>query len=246
MNEAFLLQIEQMTLSETEAFTRRLLVNFLKSYRSYQFYKTLTPSIDTINKTNEDLWNNFNYFSYFLENEFDWQVQLYCIEYFKNVLSQAFVLLDNGKLNNEILFCLANCLEPLIKSIDDFDQQVVYSAVSLLIQLNQNIKLVELLINLDEKSLKQEIRQNHLNTLKANLNAKNINVSVYSDKNNIEVDENRIKDFLNKSSIDSLKSKLNESNQTSDIYIRYPTMILDDIISSYQFDLDEEKAVDCY
>jgi len=246
IDESFLLQIEQMTLSETEAFTRRLLVNFLKSYRSYQFYKSLTPSIDTINKTNEDLWNNFNYFSYFLENEFDWQVQLYCIEYFKNVLSQAFVLLDNGKLNNEILFCLANCLEPLIKSIDDFDQQVVYSAVSLLIQLKQNIKLVELLINLDEKSLKQEIRQNHLNTLKANLNAKNIKVSVYSDKNNIEVDENRVKDFLNKISVDSLKSKLNESNQTSDIYIRYPTMILDDIISSYQFDLDEEKAVDCY
>ena len=246
IDEPFLLQIEQMTLSETEAFTRRLLVNFLKSYRSYQFYKTLTPSINTINKTNEDLWNNFNYFSYFLENEFDWQVQLYCIEYFKNVLSQAFVLLDNGKLNNEILFCLANCLEPLIKSIDDFDQQVVYSAVSLLIQLKQNIKLVELLINLDEKSLKQEIRQNHLNTLKDNLNAKNIKVSVYSDKNNIEVDENRVKDFLNKISVDSLKSKLNESNQTSDIYIRYPTMILDDIISSYQFDLDEEKAVDCY
>ena len=78
------------------------------------------------------------------------------------------------------------------------------------------------------------------------LNAKNIKVSVYSDKNNIEVDQNQVKDFLNKISIDSLKSKLNESNQTSDIYIRYPTMILDDIISSYQFDLDEEKAVDCY
>jgi hypothetical protein len=246
MNEAFLLQIEQMTLSETEAFTRRLLVNFLKSYRLYQFYKTFIPSIDTINKANEDLWNNFNYFGYFLENEFDWQVQLYCIEYFKNVFSQAFALLDNGKLHNEILFCLANCLKPLIKSIDDFDQQVVYSAVSLLIQLKQNIKLVEFLVNLDEKLLKQEIRPNHLNTLKANLNAKNIKVSVYSDKNNIEVDENWVKNFLNKISIDSLKSKLNESNQTSDIYIRYPIMILDDIISSYQFDLDEEKAVDCY
>ena len=46
--------------------------------------------------------------------------------------------------------------------------------------------------------------------------------------------------------IDYLKQKLEISNQSSDIYSMNPVGILDDIINAYQFDWDEEKAVDCY
>lgn len=46
--------------------------------------------------------------------------------------------------------------------------------------------------------------------------------------------------------IESLEEILSESKLSSDIYIRRPMSILDDIISSYQFDMDDDKAADCY
>lgn len=51
---------------------------------------------------------------------------------------------------------------------------------------------------------------------------------------------------LNSISMSTLESIVAESKLSSDLYSTCPNAILDDIISSYQFDIDEEKAVDCY
>ena len=45
---------------------------------------------------------------------------------------------------------------------------------------------------------------------------------------------------------ENLEALVAESRLSSDLYTRQPIAILDDIISSYQFDIDDEKAVDCY
>ena len=162
-------------------------VNFLKSYRCYHFSKSILDSID--NKLNEgqlsDLRNSCKYFCYFLNNEFDWQVQMYCLEYLKKLFSLSFLLFEADQLQTEIIFCLSKCIKSLIKSIEDFDQHVVHAAVSLLIQLKQNSSFVEQFNNLDENLFINDNRPSRLTTLKASLNDKKIKVSVWSDESNV-------------------------------------------------------------
>ena len=43
-----------------------------------------------------------------------------------------------------------------------------------------------------------------------------------------------------------LKATLLAAERTGDLYAENPEFILDDIVGSYQFDVDDEKFVDCY
>ena len=276
-NETFIGECELMSLTETEAFMRRPCVKFLASYRSYSLSKWAL--LEQSAEFKFSLWNGCNYFSYFLLNEFDWQVQLYCLEYYEHLFGLMSQLLDsNGHLSLlhsvspsstqqeildftehsviEIVCKWSECFKSLVNTIDDFDQHVVQSAVSLLIKLKQNAKLVAILSDLygsnSSNSLEKKTITSYTTSLRARLSAKNGKLAVGTldeINNNLQsesLDEDKIKIFLNSISVESLQAKLDESRQTSDIYTRNPLTILDDIIGSYQFDLDEEKAVDCY
>ena len=291
-NESFISQIEQTCLCETEAFTRRYLIKFLTSLRLYTFRlwclqritSSKRPDSETVGSFNVTLWNSCNYFSYILSNEFDWQVQLHVVEYFKELVDCVTLLLakyepvfvtnkdsmakcssklvsDFAKYDPfEVIFYFSECLKSLVKSVGDFDQYVVHSAASLALELKENTSLVGLLKNIDAKHntlFQREVKSTYVDEMKACLSAKKLKLAVgideqasseikLSDVVSGDDEENHLRKFIISISSEYLKSKLEESKQTSDIYIRNPVGILDDIISSYQFDIDEEKAVDCY
>jgi hypothetical protein len=143
----------------------------------------------------------------------------------------------------------------------DYDQQVVNLSVQILLELKSNKKLVGLIEECDAKHnniFQQVIRSTYLSDMKMSLSEKNkkvvvgaeyssciMNTSNDEDVSDIE-DENYLKKFLNSITVEYLRAKLDEARQTSDMYSNNPVAILDDIISSYQFEIDEEKAVDCY
>jgi hypothetical protein len=228
----FMNSIEQTCQQETEAFIRREAVHFLINYRAYQL-KLLISHLSITDTQSEkpekcDVNNRtvINFFSHLIMHDFDWQIQLYCLEYFESIVQNVsinFYLLDKTSslepgLGNytliEIMFCLSDFLKALFSSLNDCDQHVVSKASSIILCLKQNKEFV----NAFENFCKKET-----------------NKSCYLDR------------FLNDADLDSeLAVHLEASKASSDIYIINPEAILDDIISSYQFELDDEKFIDCY
>ena len=300
-NSDFVKLVEQMCLVETEAFLRREQIKFLCIYHSYMFKNMLlflNTSISfsyltrfNLGSFNLRLWNSLNFFSYFLINDFDWQIQIYCLEYFKDVFAIINLLLEKlGRLHNEIelnatetkakhtvsselivefskfsiieiIFCFSDCLKSLIGCIGDYDQHVVNLGVQILLELKSNKKLMGLIEECDAKHnnvFQEVVKSTYLNDMKMSLSEKNKKVVVGAEYSNCIMnssgdedmgdveEENYLKKFLNSITVDYLSAKIDETKQTSDLYSSNPMAILDDIISSYQFEIDEEKAVDCY
>lgn len=286
--------IESMCLAETEAFLRREIIQFLKSYHLYSFKLWLvylnknlksTISASLSSNINTYIWNFINFFSYILINEFDWQVQLYCIELFQAVFELVFIFLDKhqieeclyltdesssnkfAKLNFiEIICCLSDFFKSIIKGLDDFDQYVKIQSANLLFNLKSNYKFIDILTRYDKKHnqlFQNDIKSTYINDLKIKLKQDGKSICIgtqleddYDNDENfktkrlredkIEDDVNFLKIFLHSINLDDLKLKIDGLNNDSYLYKNNPIAILDDIISSYQFEIDYEKAVDCY
>lgn len=259
-DEKLLKLVENNCLHQTEAFIRREYVDFLVSYQVYQFdllVKHLNIPTAEINKSNFNIRNVINFFSNLILHDFDWQIQLYCLDYFEIILGIISKSLDTNdclvanllnfgsnktsqlltneisdtrlKLLNfsliEIIFCLTDFFKSIFLTLNDCDQHVVGKVAQLILSLKKNQK-INLLI------------QNFTNTK-------------YSEaKDCLSIDNKQIDyilKFLSESSLEKeLNLKLENSCKTSDLYTRNPASILDDIISSYQFEIDDEKFIDCY
>lgn len=300
-NGDFVKLVEQMCLVESEAFLRREQIKFLCIYHSYAFKNMLlflNTSIScsfltrsNVGSFNLRLWNSLNFVSYFLINDFDWQIQVYCLEFFRDVFALINLLLEKlGRLHNEIelnatetrakhtvsselivefskfsvveiIFCFSDSLKSLIGCIGDYDQHVVDLGVRILLELKSSKKVMALIEECDAKHnnvFQEVVKSTYLSDMKMSLSEQSKKVVVgaeYSscvmnssgdeDLGDIE-EENCLKKFLNSITVEYLSAKMDEAKQSSDLYSSNPMAILDDIISSYQFEIDEEKAVDCY
>lgn len=154
----------------------------------------------------------------------------------------------------ETVFCLSDCLKSLFACLSDYDQYVVAEACQMIIDLKNNEGFMQILTDLDKKSrngsYSKEIKCSYVKNMKLELVKSGSCIAVGqedSDEAEFQVGhENYLNKLFYSASLDDLHARLQESKTTSDIYTRNPISILDDIISSYQFDLDDEKAVDCY
>jgi hypothetical protein len=290
----FLSFLECIYLTETEAFLRREIIQFLKSYHLYSFKlwliylsKHLQSNISASLSSNVNtyIWNFINFFSYILINEFDWQIQLYSIELFQVLFELIFHFLDKYELNEnlyltddssskqfsklnfiEIICCLSDFFKSIIKSLSDFDQYVITQSASLLFNLKSNNKFIDILTRYDKKHnqlFQNDIKSRYIHDLKMKLkkdgklicvgaqledaydNDENLPIKKLRE-DDIEDDVNYLKKFLDSINLIDLKQKINDLNNDSYLYKNNPINILDDIISSYQFEIDDEKAVDCY
>lgn len=234
INDQFINAIELNCLEETEAFLRREYVLFLSSFKLNQF-ETVLNRLQTSQLDNFDtkFLNSANYFSNLLITDFDWQIQLYCLGYFESIskhvnensdlsiaISAHQNMVTDSNLANfnifEIVFCLSDFFKSIFKTLDDCDQHVVNKTASLILNLKQSVRIINLVRN-------------------------------YLTKTNAGRLEQSIDKFMNDVNlVEKLHSVLKTSMLTSDIYTLNPASILDDIISSYQFEADDEKFIDCY
>jgi hypothetical protein len=243
-------------------------------------------SLDFVAEFNVKTSNSCNYFSYVLINELDWQTQLYCLEYFADLIdSLCFYIQDHGfsfeilpnlspsndlqsnrsteakffkqfsELNlAEVIFCYSDCFKALIKTLlNDFDQQTIQSSSKILLRMKTNEKFMSFLHQLDQKNnqlFKKDIKSSYMPRMLQELvkSSKEIAIGAYGSIEETDEDDdyNYFKMFLVSLDPKELNTKLAESSLTSDLYLRNPVAILDDIINAYKFDMDQEKSIDCY
>ena len=170
--------------------------------------------------TNENI---VEYFCYFLLYDHDWQCQLYCIDYLDKVLDDL-MRQKNGHVTG---ICAS-----LAASTDDADQHVVKSSCQILTRLKLDSDFVHGL----------QVLQKPILGLVDQLKQKLKWLAVGSDQSVLSYDLQKFYEI----NLDTLEQKLIVSSQSSDLYETNPSAILDDIISAYQFDWDDQKAVDCY
>ncbi|CAF0915347.1 unnamed protein product [Brachionus calyciflorus] len=168
------------------------------------------------------------YFSYIVKYEHDWECQLICLNYFEKTIQ--------NNLRNKDTVILSEGLECLIKALDDPDQQVVKKSCEILLWLKKKeiftSKISEIVIN----------KIDLIDQFKDDLSNYSLNLAVGCE-DNYSINFNQVFKELK---IEYLEKRLVESSQTSDLYSLNRMAILDDIISSYQFDWNDEKSVDCY
>jgi len=252
-------------------------------------------SLDFLARLNVKTINSCNYFSYMLINELDWQSQLYCLEFFANLIESLCFLIHNydltldflsnfstindlqskestetesqllqqsyfnkkqfSQLNlAEIIFCYSDCFKALIKTLlNDFDQQTIQSSTKILLNMKNNEKFMTFLQQLDQKNnqlFQKEIKSSYMPQMLQELVKSNQEIAVGAYGSIEETNEDEFyyyfRMFLISLDAQELNKKLTESSLTSDLYLRNPVAILDDIINSYIFDMDQEKSIDCY
>ncbi|RNA28903.1 hypothetical protein BpHYR1_038074 [Brachionus plicatilis] len=163
------------------------------------------------------------FFCYFLLYEHDWQCQLYCIDYFDTVLEDLMRQKDGH---------IAAICASLATSLDDADQHVVKASCQILTKIKLNFDFGSVMQSLEEprsglvSRLKQELKW----------------IAVGCEESVLSYNLEK----FNGTSLDLLEEKLSISSQSSDLYAMNDAAILDDIISAYQFDWDDQKALDCY
>jgi hypothetical protein len=301
-NEQFIRSIEKLCLIETEAFSRREMIQFLSEFSFYKlksFVVLLSNNISASNSAeygsfNLKLWNTCNFFSYFLINELDWQVQLNCLSYFQTVfeflcsevstnktgVSQIPAFERDAKQTKhesseltrsltsfsvfEVIFYVSDCSKSLVKCLTSGnyqDKHVLVQCCQLMLLLSKDTRCVALLnetLTKHNQIYQTDLKSNYMANMKLELATADLELAVglpattQTDSNEIIVevdsddDENYLKKFLDMCGSFEFEAKLIESQQTGDLYTQNPEGILDDIISSYQFDVDNEKIVDCY
>ena len=282
----FFYLIEKMCLVETEAFSRRELIQFLSERSFYEFKSHLVNfnvAHDQFCCFNTELCNLSNFFVYFLLNEQDWQVQLNCLHFFEQIFE--FISLNlpfntdlfTRTMNNaaetsefakcslaDVLFHVSGTLKGLIKCINNshyHDPHVVEKCCRLLLILKENERFMSMLSEICKKHnqlFQISLSSSYMVNMKLELIADGFEIAVglptevcssAAMPQIVELDhdnENYINLFMNKLDLSLLNEKYSISKQTGDLYAQNPTAILDDIINSYQFDIDNEKTVDCY
>jgi hypothetical protein len=159
----------------------------------------------------------------------------------------------------EIVCCLSDMFKSLLKMLTDYDQHVVSHSAQLLATIKTNVQFIDLLTKYDQKHnqlFQTEMKSDYVEAMKTKLklNEKLVNIGLNISSTSepsgqdepIEDDENYLKKFLTVLSARELEQKSTDFNE-SDLYKNNPVAVLDDIISSYQFEMDSEKTlVDCY
>lgn len=191
-----------------------------------------------------------NHFSTILVHDFDWQVQMSCIDFFQDLLKIIVTNMDKCGYKRLLLnlstnqhdqheptiietVCFgSNFLASILYGLDDYDQHVVNLTARFLFDLNKYDKFINLLEEFNKKN--EPFWTSYFNNV---LNTK-LKVS-------LDYNEN-LSRFLALRMSDRLPRLIEESSQTTDLYVVSPESILDDIISSYKFDLEDEKHIDCY
>lgn len=243
-NDEFISLIETKSHQETEAFIRRESIKFQMKYHLYQFESHLkTERIDFLR-----FYKTLNHFAHFLINDFDWQVQMYCLEFIQSVFTLIFSEMEKSGYKKLLLnlslneydkpltaietVCFASALfKSVLNSIDDYDQHVVHLTAKILLDINQNQKFISLLEMFNKKD--SAFWSQYTKSLGVRLDTTD-DIS------------NHLNDFLGLLKSEKLPRLFEQSTSTTDIYSAIPVSILDDIISSYRFDLEDEKHIDCY
>ncbi len=193
----------------------------------------------------------FNHFSHLLISEFDWQIQVYCLEFFQNLWNVIFkhldicgykILLSNLQKSQistseptvlELVFMGSDFFKSILSSYKDYDSSVVNLSAKVIFDLSKNkyfIDILEVLLEKDEAFWSMYYE---------NLNAK-IGEMEISGKSKL------FEDFSNLVKTTAVENLIGTSNNTTDLYTINPLAVLDDLINSYQFHLEDETHIDCY
>ena len=248
-NETFVRGVERCCLREREAFVRREMMSFLCARHACALRRRRSSSSSSSSQLEENIeieQQRSAFFAHFLLNDFDWQVQLHCIAHVRHLL---LVIEEEKEKELELeLELLARVLHSLLASLDDQDQYVVQAAARLLLELKTNDKISRRLSTITETTMPD--RSDYVTELKRESSPLN---DADEQMNVVVVDSHALAVACDSfvasttTSVEVLAERLAHSSTTGDFYaLNGPMAILDDIISSYQFELDDEKAVDCY
>jgi hypothetical protein len=266
--------VERSCCVESEAFVRREQLKLLSFYYTNQLKLSLRLAYEG-EFSSLSLLNSLNRMSGILLTDLDWECQLNCLDYFQLVFdliqssmsdriapstasndrrSERFSVITtkvNNELNNftlaEIVFCLSDVLKSLVGcySSDYYDASVACAAAKLMLNLKASpafSRLLPLLVGFNENfAFYKKNRDSNQKDTVAATDQKNLD-GLEQEKD----EENYLNKFLNEIPLEQLEKRVAEAHLTSDYYTRCPMSILDDIISSYQFEIDDEKAIDCY
>jgi hypothetical protein len=244
--------VEKQTSLETEAFVRREMVAFLVSYHSTHLrhlqQNTNSPLADE--SSNLFFFTSINFFCHLVSIDLDWQVQLNCLDFIRFVFRLVTTNLDNYKTPNQKSPAKKNITTTIADNQSCANVSSKYSGqfrastpIEIVFFHSDCLKTLVNLVNADfchdrsvlcyAADLLLKLKQNEV------LCALLAKTSSPSESQNGFV-------LLNSLAVENLEAFVAESRLSTDLYTRQPVAILDDIMASYQFDLDDEKAVDCY
>ncbi len=184
-------------------------------------------------------------------SEFDWQVQIYCLDFFQDLWNIIFKHLDgcgykaflsslekNKFISSESSFIESLCIKSdffksILNSLNDYDSSVVNLSAKIISNLSKNQSFITILEALIEKD--EEFWSNYY----ASFNSNSVDLEI-SDKSV------SIKDFSNLIKTARVEKLIETSTNTTDLYTMNPLAVLDDLINSYQFHLEDETHIDCY
>lgn len=263
--------IQKISMIETEAFARREIINFLVHFFFCEFKSFLSKELDNDENPRDELVTFSkrlrgvcNFFAYFLINEFDWQVQLNCSEFLMLVLTEIWQEKNLARLTVkyndqdysllEIVFYISHSLKSLIKCLMTskyFDKHVVAKCSQICLQIKQSASLMSILDDMNQKHpslYEEDTSSEFMKKIKKDLHDSELELAVTGESEDPDYEEYSLSHFLesNSFSVESLTQKIADAYKSSDLYENNPIAILDDIISSYEFEVDPEKAVDCY
>lgn len=230
--------VEKKSNSETEAFVRREMIAFLSSYQLARMRR------DPVHVA-LSFFASLNFFSHTLASDLDWEVHLHCLKHISQVIRMVTSDLDKYSRSADSQIdstAFANSLDECANVSSKFSRQLetanpievvfVYSdCLPTLLDVVSVNSCYDRVVIAEAAELIIGLKQNEL--LEPVLNQRSDSSTSSSS-------------LLNSVSIETLEEILAENRLSSDLYSRHPVSILDDIMSSYQFDLDEDKAADCY
>lgn len=207
--------------TETEAFVRREMLAFLSSFHAWRSASS-----------NQWLLSSVNFFAQTLPAELDWECQLTCVDYLAGVVRSCTVDLDSYVRRPRDVdaapdsTAVASCTQQASRQIDSAPPvEVVFVYSDLLPVL---LRMLDAGDYHDRGVLGAVAR---------------LVLSIKS--NDVLVAQLRLGP-LDALCVDRLERVVAEAQISTDLYSTQSSAILDDIISAYQFDLDDEKAIDCY
>lgn len=262
--------IEKKSCDETEAFVRREAIAFLSSYHLYKLKRCISSSLSSHARS---LYASLNFFSHTLDIDLDWEVHLHCLKHIAQVI--RLVTSDLDKYSTRPRQKSSSSSSTSCDQISQaHEQQQQQQQQNLDDQQQQNETYYENLNNsngcadVSSKFSRQletansievvfvysECLPTLLKVVSPNSCYDRVVVATAAEllldlKHNeplmgVIASSSPLDDSI--ISIETLEEILAENRLSSDLYTRHPVFILDDVISSYQFDLDEEKAADCY
>lgn len=261
-SESTIGMIEKKSCDETEAFVRREAIAFLSSYHLYKLKRCISSSHA------RSLYTNLNFFSHTLDIDLDWEVHLHCLKHIAQVI--RLVTYDLDKYSTRPRQKSSSSCDQISQAheqqqqqqnLDDQQNETYYENLN-----NSNgcadvsskfSRQLETANSIEVVFVYSECLPTLLKVVSPNSCYDRVVVATAAEllldlKHNeplmgvIASNSSSSSSSLDSISIETLEEILAENRLSSDLYTRHPVFILDDVISSYQFDLDEEKAADCY